>query len=126
MNALRDLRIFSFAALALVGLAGCGAPDQPEAAQQPQEVETVTVAPEAFSLSAELPGRIEPVRVAQVRARVAGIVLRRNFEEGAEIKAGDLLFQIDPAPQGRRITGTGRTGTYRSAVVREPGQGQAL
>ncbi|EIK68722.1 RND multidrug efflux membrane fusion protein MexC [Pseudomonas synxantha BG33R] len=98
MNALRDLRIFSFAALALVGLAGCGAPDQPEAAQQPREVETVTVAPEAFSLSAELPGRIEPVRVAQVRARVAGIVLRRNFEEGAEIKAGDLLFQIDPAP----------------------------
>ncbi|WP_458730128.1 efflux RND transporter periplasmic adaptor subunit [Pseudomonas brenneri] len=95
---MRDLRIFSFAALALVGLAGCGAPDQPEAAQQPQEVETVTVAPEAFSLSAELPGRIEPVRVAQVRARVAGIVLRRNFEEGAEIKAGDLLFQIDPAP----------------------------
>ncbi len=38
------------------------------------------------------------MRVAEVRARVAGIVLKRTFEEGADVKAGDVLFQIDPAP----------------------------
>lgn len=46
----------------------------------------------------ELPGRIEPVRVAEVRARVPGIVLKRSFREGADVKAGEALFQIDPAP----------------------------
>ena len=43
-------------------------------------------------------GRIEPVRVAEVRARVPGIVLSRNFKEGADVKAGEVLFNIDPAP----------------------------
>ncbi|KTC37166.1 RND transporter, partial [Pseudomonas sp. ABAC61] len=51
-----------------------------------------------LALTSELPGRIEPVRVAEVRARVAGIVMKKRFEEGADVKAGDLLFQIDPAP----------------------------
>lgn len=46
----------------------------------------------------ELPGRTNPFRVAQVRARVDGIVLRREFAEGAEVKAGQRLFQIDPSP----------------------------
>ena len=53
---------------------------------------------ETVSVTTELPGRIESVRVAEVRARVAGILLRKTFEEGADVKAGDLLFQIDPAP----------------------------
>lgn len=53
---------------------------------------------EPFTLVAELPGRVEPVRVAEVRARVAGIVLKRTFEEGADVKADQVLFQIDPAP----------------------------
>ena len=48
--------------------------------------------------ASSLPGRVEPMRVAEVRARVAGIVLSRNFEEGADVKAGDVLFRIDPAP----------------------------
>lgn len=58
----------------------------------------MTVKREPFTLVAELPGRVEPVRVAEVRARVAGIVLKRSFEEGADVKAGQVLFQIDPAP----------------------------
>ena len=53
---------------------------------------------EPVSVTTELPGRFEPVRVAEVRARVAGILLRKAFVEGADVKAGDLLFQIDPAP----------------------------
>lgn len=64
----------------------------------PREVNTLVVKTEPFTVIAELPGRVEPVRIAEVRARVPGIVLHRSFEEGADIKAGDLLFQIDPAP----------------------------
>lgn len=79
-------------------LAGCG---QGENGAPPQEqakpVETVTVTPRLLELVTELPGRIEPVRVAEVRARVPGIVLSRNFEEGADVEAGQLLFEIDPA-----------------------------
>src|SRR5690606_16896971 len=49
-------------------------------------------------VASELPGRVEATRVAEVRARVAGIVLERNFREGSDVKAGQLLFRIDPAP----------------------------
>ncbi len=58
----------------------------------------VAVAPKTTPLVTELPGRVEASRVAQVRARVNGIVLKRLFREGSEVKAGQLLFQIDPAP----------------------------
>jgi membrane fusion protein (multidrug efflux system) len=56
------------------------------------------VASESVPLTTELPGRISPVREAQVRARATGILLRRLFEEGANVQEGDVLFQIDPAP----------------------------
>lgn len=90
----------AIALLAALGLAGCEQkPQQDHAASAaPKEVEAVAVKAESFTVVDELPGRIEPVRVAQVRARVAGIVLTRNFEEGADVKAGAVLFQIDPAP----------------------------
>lgn len=69
-----------------------------EVTTSPKRVEVVTVQPRNFSLSTELPGRVTPVRIAEVRARVAGIVLERQFEEGADVKAGQVLFRIDPAP----------------------------
>jgi membrane fusion protein (multidrug efflux system) len=50
------------------------------------------------TVTTELPGRINPVREAQVRARATGILLKRHFEEGTNVKEGDLLFEIDPAP----------------------------
>lgn len=56
-----------------------------------------TIKPERLAITNELPGRIGPVRVAQVRARVPGILLKRTFEEGVDVKAGDKLFEIDPA-----------------------------
>ncbi|MCT4981121.1 multidrug efflux RND transporter periplasmic adaptor subunit MexC, partial [Pseudomonas aeruginosa] len=96
-----DLRaIGRIGALAMaIALAGCGpAEERQEAAEMVLPVEVLTVQAEPLALSSELPGRIEPVRVAEVRARVAGIVVRKRFEEGADVKAGDLLFQIDPAP----------------------------
>ncbi|EHK64209.1 efflux RND transporter periplasmic adaptor subunit [Achromobacter arsenitoxydans] len=80
-------------------LAGCGgANDAPPQAAGARPVQVLAVQPERFALSSELPGRVEPMRVAEVRARVAGIVLSREFEEGADVKAGDVLFRIDPAP----------------------------
>jgi membrane fusion protein (multidrug efflux system) len=57
----------------------------------------MTVSPAAVSVTDELPGRVEAYRVAQVRARTPGIVLKRVFEEGSDVKAGQVLFRIDPA-----------------------------
>lgn len=64
----------------------------------PAEVAVVTIAPQSLTLSSELPGRLEATRVAQVRARVPGVVLERVFREGGDVKAGSVLFRIDPAP----------------------------
>jgi membrane fusion protein (multidrug efflux system) len=64
----------------------------------PAEVGVVTVQPRAVGLVTELPGRLEASRAAQVRARAAGIVQKRLFTEGSDVKAGQPLFQIDSAP----------------------------
>ena len=76
------------------GAGGAGAPSGPP----PATVGVVTVANEAVALQTELPGRVSAVRVAQVRARVNGVVLQRLFREGSEVSAGQTLYQIDPAP----------------------------
>jgi membrane fusion protein (multidrug efflux system) len=88
---------------ALVLLCACGdkgaAPGGAAgAAHPPPEVGVVVVKFAPVALQTELPGRVEPVRVAQVRARVNGVVLKRLFTEGSEVKAGQVLYQIDPAP----------------------------
>jgi membrane fusion protein, multidrug efflux system len=64
----------------------------------PPEVGVVTVAPGEVGLITELPGRLEPSRVAQVRARAAGIVQKRLFNEGSDVRSGQPLFTIDPGP----------------------------
>ena len=87
-------------------LAACGAKEGGSAAaapagrpaMPPAPVGVVTVQPRAVALSTELPGRVEPLRIAQVRARVNGVVLKRLFVEGSDVKAGQPLFLIDPAP----------------------------
>lgn len=71
---------------------GGGPPQRP-----PAEVGVVTVQPQTVALQSELPGRVSAVRVAQVRARVNGVVLKRLFREGSDVKAGQGLFQIDAA-----------------------------
>ena len=87
------------AASAVLWLAACGekAP-QEGGAMPPAEVGVVTVTPRPVAVINELPGRLEGVRTAEVRARVEGIVLSRNYTEGGEVKAGQVLFRIDPAP----------------------------
>jgi membrane fusion protein (multidrug efflux system) len=62
------------------------------------EVATVTVQQQRVLLTDELPGRASPYRVAEIRPQVSGIIQKRLFEEGAEVKAGDVLYQIDAAP----------------------------
>jgi membrane fusion protein (multidrug efflux system) len=88
---------------ALLLLSACGKKDEAPAAgaggqRPPPEVGVITTRVQPVALQTELPGRVEAVRVAQVRARVNGVVLKRLFTEGSEVKAGQLLFQIDPAP----------------------------
>lgn len=92
-------RLPATALVVALALAGCGGESSNQAqADTPRPVQVVEVQAQRYALSSTLPGRVEPVRVAEVRARVAGIVLTRNFEEGADVKAGDVLFRIDPAP----------------------------
>ena len=85
-------------------LAACGRSDPSAAAAAPgggmpaPEVGVITVAPGDVGLTNELPGRLEASRVAQVRARAAGILQERLFREGSEVKAGQSLFRIDAAP----------------------------
>jgi membrane fusion protein, multidrug efflux system len=94
------------AALLMCGLApllaGCDDPHQAVASAPAQtsepEVSIVTVAPKARAVVRELPGRIAPTRVADVRPRVSGIVVERSFSQGSEVKAGDPLYRIDPRP----------------------------
>ena len=83
-------------------LAACGKSDAPPAAagdgMPPPEVGVVVATPGDVGLITELPGRLEALRVAQVRARVAGILQKRLFREGSDVKAGQPLFAIDAAP----------------------------
>ncbi len=82
-------------------LAACGgkpAPAGAAAAPPPPEVGVITVTPGTVGLVTELPGRTEASRVAQVRARAAGILQKRLFREGSDVRAGQPLFQIDDAP----------------------------
>ncbi len=80
-------------------LAGCGdSKESDKSSQALPKVSYLLAKPWSFPLEEDLPGRVVPWRVAEVRARVEGIVLKRHFEEGAEIKEGQKLFTIDPAP----------------------------
>jgi membrane fusion protein (multidrug efflux system) len=83
--------------LACLWLAGCGRPADKPTPPVP-EVTVKTIQPQSVVISSELPGRTAPYRIAEVRARVDGIVLKRDFTEGSDVKAGQRLFQIDPAP----------------------------
>ena len=88
-----------FCAAALVGLAltGCQDGGAPKAAAPGAvEVEVVTLQAQPMQLSVELPGRTAAFRIAEVRPQVSGIIEKRLFVEGSEVKAGQLLYQIDP------------------------------
>ncbi len=84
---------------AAVLLSGCNDTSVASSAPpEPPEVSVVTLKAQPRSIVRELPGRIAPLRVADVRPRVSGIILGRTFDQGREVKAGEPLYQIDPKP----------------------------
>jgi membrane fusion protein, multidrug efflux system len=88
-----------FLCLSLLALAACskgkeqGPPQMP-----PPEVGVIKVQPQSSPLTRDLVGRLSPYRSADVRARVPGVLLKRTYDEGTNVRKGQLLFQIDPAP----------------------------
>ncbi len=90
--------VSTWAVLACITFAvsACDEPQAQPVAVAPPQVGVVTLQPSPRPYIRELPGRIAPTRVAEVRARVAGIVLERTFPQGADVKAGDVLYRIDP------------------------------
>lgn len=84
--------------LAAVILAGCGPAEQIEEPAPAAQVSVMTLEQIELAVSEDLPGRVAAVRTAEIRAQIGGIVQQRLFDQGAEIKAGTALFQINPAP----------------------------
>ena len=94
-----SLASFSLIAVLLVVLAGCKESGAPAPmAPPPAEVSVVTLTAQPVSLTTDLPGRVSPYQIAEVRPQVNGIIQKRLFEEGAEVAIGQPLYQIDPAP----------------------------
>ena len=94
----------ALAPLFLACLAACSKQTPPAGPPKAPTVGVFKVEPQAQAISSELPGRTKARLVAEIRPQVGGIVLRRLFEEGAVVKAGQALYEIDPA-------------TYRAAVA---------
>ncbi|MFG6656584.1 multidrug efflux RND transporter periplasmic adaptor subunit AcrA [Scandinavium sp. M-37] len=80
-----------------LALTGCDDKQAQQGAAHTPEVGVVTLKTEPLQITTELPGRTSAFRIAEVRPQVSGIILKRNFTEGGEIKAGESLYQIDPA-----------------------------
>src|SRR6266568_495117 len=93
-------RFFVLVAAALVAslsLTGCSKSKSAPPPSGPPEVGIVVVKPEKVSLTTELSGRNVPQMIAEVRPQVSGIIQKRLFTEGSDVKAGQVLYQIDPA-----------------------------
>lgn len=86
--------------LLMVALAGCSREADNKisggSGMPPPEVDVITVSKGSVTITQELPGRLQAIRTAQVRARVEGIVEKRLFVEGSDVKEGQTLFRIDP------------------------------
>ncbi|UGY19648.1 efflux RND transporter periplasmic adaptor subunit [Bradyrhizobium septentrionale] len=108
-------------------LAGCDEPSTAAAAVQASpepDVSVVTVKPQVRAMVRELPGRIAPTRVSEVRPRVSGIVVNRMFHQGSEVKVGDPLYQIDPRPFEVELQST-EAALARAKAVQEQASLQA-
>jgi len=82
----------------LLILGGCGQQQGASPQRRAPEVAVVTIQPQRLLVTTELSGRTSPHRVAEVRPQVSGLIQKRLFEEGSEVKAGQPLYRIDPAP----------------------------
>ena len=97
-------RIAACTLMAVTLLSACGNKDAAQAGpgaggkMPPPQVGVITTKFQSVALETELPARVEAIRVAEVRARVNGVVLKRTFTEGSLVKQGQSLYQIDPEP----------------------------
>ncbi|MDR1935551.1 MAG: efflux RND transporter periplasmic adaptor subunit [Candidatus Accumulibacter sp.] len=80
-------------------------------------VSVVTIEAQKLTLSTQLPGRTAPLRIAEIRPQVNGLILRRLFTEGTDVKAGEVLYEIDPAPF-RAVLDTALAGQARAEANR--------
>ncbi len=96
----RFLKINVLLALLSAGLlfTGCERKQQTPPPRSLPQVTILTVKAQKVALATELPGRTAPFRVAEIRPQVSGLILKRLFVEGSDVKAGQVLYQIDPAP----------------------------
>ena len=94
----KTLVLFAVLLASTAVLTGCDTKSQAGSSPGTPEVTVITIQPQALTVTSKLPGRISPYRMAQVRARVDGIILKREFTEGSDVKAGQRLYTIDPAP----------------------------
>lgn len=92
------LRPLALVALLTLALAGCDDSAKQDEQQPVPQVRVETLQLQPLAISTELSGRLLAPRTAEVRARVAGVVLKRVYREGSDVKQGDVLFLIDPAP----------------------------
>ncbi len=92
------IRRMSWVSVAVL-LGACGKPPMggPPPVLAVAQVSVITLQPQRVPITTELPGRTSPVLIADVRPQITGLVKVRRFTEGSEVKAGDLLYQIDPA-----------------------------
>jgi membrane fusion protein (multidrug efflux system) len=105
-SARRAVRPVAALLVAVLSAAGCSRSGAKQAGPAgPVEVGVVTLESSAVTLTRELPGRTSAFRVAEVRARVNGIVLKRSFVEGSDVREGQTLFVIDPAPYRAALEG---------------------
>ncbi|MCE7517084.1 efflux RND transporter periplasmic adaptor subunit [Halomonas titanicae] len=93
----RFYRKGGFCALLVTVLTACG-PVEQEVASPPTRVSVVTIEPVKLELTEDLPARVVPFQVAEIRPQVSGIVQRRLFEQGTDVSATQPLFEINPAP----------------------------
>lgn len=111
------LRLLALTCAATLSLAACKKP-QEQAAPPPPEVGVVDATPQTLPLQRELVGRLSPFRSADVRARVAGVLQKRVYEEGSTVKEGQVLFLIDPAPlQASLASAEGALASARATYV---------
>jgi membrane fusion protein (multidrug efflux system) len=120
-------RFASFATVVgMVALASCSDDKSQQSAAPmafpPSAVAVVTTKAEALPITNELPGRIAPTRIAEVRPRISGIIISRVFEQGSVVKEGDLLYQIDPEPFKVQVASAEATLRRAKAVQLQAGQ----
>lgn len=99
--------------VALIFMAGCGQPEQAQAkapAKHATPVGVITLKSQSITLTKELPGRVSASQIAEIRPQVNGIIQHRLFTEGAEVKQGEALYQIDPAIFQAQVA------TYKAAI----------